>query len=276
MQRADRGRMEINRRMWDESVGLHTGSPSYDVPRFKKGWIPILPLEIREVGPVRGQTLLHLQCHFGMDTLSWARRGARVTGVDFSPAAVAAARQLAAEVGLDARFVRSNVYTAAQRLHDTFDVVYTGKGALCWLPDLTRWAKTVARFLKPGGRLFFLEDHPLSEAYQRGRDADRLVLTNPYFRHQPIRDESPGTYAAPEAKLRNALSFSWIHPVSEVLNALIDAGLRIERMIEYPYTYWHKFPFLRQGRDGFWHLREEDGEIPLMYSLRARRPLSAR
>jgi SAM-dependent methyltransferase len=259
--------------MWDESVPLHVASPSYDVPRFKRGWVSVHPREFQEVGPVRGQSLLHLQCHFGMDTLSWARRGAKVTGVDFSPPAIAAARRLATEIGIDARFVESNVYDATRRLRGRFDVVYTGKGALCWLPDIPRWAKTVAHFLKPGGRFYFLEDHPCSDMYGNEPTAERLVLQNPYFGDRAFRDESDGTYAAPDSKLRNALSFFWVHPVSQVLNALIAAGLGIESMTEYPYTYWHKFPFMRLGRDGWWRLWEGQGTIPLMYSVRARKPV---
>jgi SAM-dependent methyltransferase len=268
--------MAVNRRMWDESVPLHVASRDYDVPRFKKGWIPLHPLELRTVDAVRGTSLLHLQCHFGMDTLSWARKGARVTGVDFSPPAIRAARQLAEEVGIDARFIESNVYDVGRRLRERFDVVYTGKGAICWLPDLKRWADTIARFLKPGGRFFYLEDHPMSEVFGNEPDATGLVLTHEYFAAQALRDESEGTYAAPEARLKNALSYMWIHPISEALNALIAAGLRIEAMTEYPYTYWHKFPRMRRGRDGWWHLTEGEGSVPLMYSMLASKPSDAR
>jgi SAM-dependent methyltransferase len=210
-----------------------------------------------------------------MDTLSWARRGAQVTGVDFSPPAIAAARQLARDVAIDARFLVSNIYEVARRLRVKYDVVYTGKGALCWLPDIPRWADTVAHFLKPGGRLFFLEDLPFSEVYANERTSERLELQHPYFGRHPLRDESEGTYAAPKAKLQNALSYSWIHPVSQVLNALIAAGLRVEWIAEYPYTYWHKFPFMCRGRDGWWHLTEGEGTIPLMYAVTASKPVSA-
>jgi SAM-dependent methyltransferase len=258
--------------MWDESVPLHVASRDYDVPRFKKGWIPIRPLEIGLVGPVRGCSLLHLQCHFGMDTLSWARRGAQVTGVDFSPSAIAAARKLAREVGLDARFVESDVYAATRKLRGRFDVVYTGKGALCWLPDLANWARTVAHLLKPGGRFFFLEDHPIAELFENERTTREFLLLNRYFAQEALRDESDGTYAVPEAKMRNALSFAWIHPISLVLTALIDSGLRIDSIAEYRYSYWRRFPFMRRGPDGWWHLTKGDGALPMMYSVLARKP----
>jgi SAM-dependent methyltransferase len=264
--------MTVNRRMWDESVPLHVASESYDVPRFKKGWSPLLPLERAQMGSVRGRSLLHLQCHFGMDTLSWARRGARVTGVDFSPPAIAAATRLAGEVGLEARFIEANVYNVSKILRERFDVVYTGKGALCWLPDLGKWARTIAGFLNPGGRLFFVEDHPMAEVYEESPRTRELVIRNEYFQRTPIRDESPGTYAAPEARLRNAISFCWIHPISAVVSALARAGLQVETMLEFPYTYWHRFPRMHLGSDRFWHLDRGEGALPLMYCLRARRP----
>jgi SAM-dependent methyltransferase len=269
---ADRGRMVVNRRMWDEAVPLHVDSPSYAVPRFRTGWIPLLPLELKEVGSVRGRTLLHLQCHFGMDTLSWARLGARVTGVDYSPPAIRAAVRLAREVGIEARFVESNVYDVTRRLRGRFDLVYTGKGALCWLPDLPRWAETVAHFLRPGGRLFYLEDHPVAELFEWLPAAKEFVRRNRYFQREPIRDETLGTYAAPEARLRHAVSFSWVHPISEVLTSLLRAGLRIESFTEFPYTYWHRYPPMREDRQGYWHLNGPEGSIPLMYSLSARKP----
>jgi len=267
----DRARMAVNRRMWDESVPLHVASRDYDVPSFEKGALTLPPLEISEIGPVRGRTLLHLQCHFGMDTLSWARRGARVTGVDFSGAAVDAARNLAARCGIPGRFVESNVYDLPRHLRGEFDLVYTGKGALCWLPDLDRWARVVARFLRPGGRLYVVEDHPVAELFANGPNVHRLELQVPYFRAQPLRDESQGTYAAPEARLKNALSYAWVHPISQTLGALISAGLELEQVHEFPFTYWKRFPFLRRGRDGFWHLPGPRGSLPLMWSVRARR-----
>jgi SAM-dependent methyltransferase len=202
----------------------------------------------------------------------WARRGARVTGVDFSPPAVRAARSLAHELGIDARFVESNLYEVARRVGGRFDVVFTGKGAICWLPDLIRWGKIVSRFVRPGGRFFLLEDHPVAEIFGNDRTEKRLRLQYRYFRAPPIRDEPEGTYAAPEARRRNALSFAGIHPLSSVLDALIDSGLRIESAKEYPYTYWRRFSFLRPTADGYWHQNAHEGSIPLMYSALARKP----
>jgi SAM-dependent methyltransferase len=265
--------MSVNRRMWDESVPLHVASASYDVPGFLRGRDPLYATEVEDLRPMRGRALLHLQCHFGMDTLAWARRGAQVTGVDFSAPAVRAARALARAAQLDARFVRSNVYDLPRVLSGRFDLVYTAKGALCWLPDLGAWARVVARYLRPGGRFYLLEDHPIAEVYANGPTVRTFELELPYFGGRPLRDESPGTYAAPTARLTHALSYAWIHPISETIQALLDAGLTLERVREFPYSYWRRYPFLTRGDDGYWHLPAARADaLPLMWSLLARKP----
>jgi SAM-dependent methyltransferase len=269
----NRRRMNINRRKWDESVPLHVASPSYDVSSFLQGQSTLEPLEVQELGSVRGKSLLHLQCHFGLDTLSWARRGASVTGVDFSFPAVRAARGLARRVSLKARFLQSNVYDLPDVLEGQFDIVYTGKGAIWWLPDIERWAQVVARFVKPGGRFFLLEDHPIAEVFSNDAAATRLEPRIPYFTSRPIREEYDGTYAT-STKMRHRVTYGWIHPVSRVLSALIENGLAIERIREYPFSYWHRSPFMTQDRRGYWHLKENKGMIPLMWSVTARRELT--
>ena len=268
MDSANRHRMAVNRRKWDEAVPLHVASPVYDVPSFKAGRSTLEPIEVERVGPVHGRSLLHLQCHFGLDTLSWARLGAKVHGVDYSPMAVRTARALALELGLPATFVEANVYDLPRRLRRKFDIVYTGKGALCWLPDLARWGEVVARFLRPGGRFFLLEDHPMSDCYDTRVPPPRLVLKHPYFQGHASRGVYDGTYAT-AVKMRNRVSFEWIHPVSEVLEGLIGAGLRIDSVAEYPYTYWQKFRSMRPHPDGYWHFIRGDRTIPLMWSVTA-------
>jgi SAM-dependent methyltransferase len=262
--------MEVNRLKWDESVPLHRASRLYDVPSFLQGRSTLEAVELREMGPVRGRSLLHVQCHFGLDTLSWARRGARVTGIDYSPPAVAAARELAGEAGIPARFVESNVYDLARHLKGRFDVIYTAKGALCWLPDLDRWAKILAHFLRPGGRLYLLEDHPLSDLYGEDRSGG-LKLEIPYFLGRAHREEYAGTYAT-QVRMRYRTSYTWVHPIGEIVTALAGAGLRVEFLHEFPYTYWKKFPSMTRRRGGGYSLRGLGGRIPLMFSLRARQP----
>jgi len=261
--------MAVSRRKWDESVALHVASASYDVPRFLRGASSLLRWEEEEVGDVRGQSLLHLQCHFGMDTLSWARRGARVTGVDYSAPAIEAARELCRRSGLPGRFVRSDIYSARRRLAGRFDVVYTGKGALCWLPDLRAWARVVAAYLPPGGRLFYLEDHPVAEIHEPDRRTGGLRRTASYFRRNPFRDDLAGTYAVASPRMRNTVSYSWLHPISEAVQALADAGLTIDSLTEFPYSYWRRYPAMHVDPRGFWHLDRDEGGLPLMYSLRA-------
>jgi SAM-dependent methyltransferase len=262
----DRRRMEVNRRKWDESVPLHMDSPDYDVPSFRRGRLTLHPLEIREVGPVRGRSLLHLQCHFGMDTLSWARLGARVTGTDFSGPA-----SLAEELGIPATFVRSNVYDLPKALDGEFDIVYTAKGAIGWLPELRPWGSVIARFLKSGGRFYLLEDHPASDVFCNAPGTKDLVFESPYFGGRPQRWVTDGTYAT-KVRMKHRVSYGWNHSVSEVLTALLGAGLRLEAVHEFPYSFWKKFPFMRRGRDGWWHLKRRAGAVPLMWSVRATKP----
>jgi len=269
---SDRRRMNVNRRKWDESVPLHVAAPSYDVPSFLRGRSTLQPLEVKEMGSVRGKSLLHLQCHFGLDTLTWARRGARVTGVDFSLPAVRAARRLARRAGIKARFIQSNVYDLPDVLNGSFDIVYTGKGAMCWLPDIERWAQVVATFLKPGGRLYLLEDHPVAEIFPNDPPITSLVPKDPYFGSRALREVYDGTYATHE-KMKYKVSYSWIHPISETLSALIRHGLDITSVREYPYSYWPRYPFMTEDRQGYWHLTQQAGVIPLMWSVTARRGL---
>lgn len=271
MKPGDRRRQAINLAKWDESVPLHVASPSYDVPSFLQGRNTLERLEVRELGPVRGRSLLHLQCHFGMDTLSWARLGAKVTGIDFSPAAIRQARRLARTTGLKARFVRSNLYDVPAHRLGAFDIVYTAKGAICWLPDMSAWARIIRSHLRPGGVFYLLEDHAISDLFENDGPVKDLQLVNSYFSPSPLREEFDGTYAT-KVRMRHRVSYSWVHPVSEVVDALLDAGMQLEWIHEFPYTYWRKFPFMRQDRQGFWHLTERDGQLPLMWSLRARAP----
>jgi SAM-dependent methyltransferase len=260
---------EANRESWDERVPIHTSGGFYDVASFKAGQERLQPFEVSEVGDVSGKDLLHLQCHFGMDTLSWARRGARVAGLDFSAPAVEAARSLAAELGLEALFVQSDVYEAAEALGGrSFDVVYTGRGALNWLPDLGRWAGVVAALVRPGGFLYLSEFHPFTEVF----GDDDLTVERDYFhsREPDIWDE-PGTYADPEAETENNLTYEWRHPLGEVVSAVASAGLSVELLHEQDYTVFPRWPFLeKSGLDAY---RQPEGapRLPLMYSLRARK-----
>ncbi|MHC5002053.1 MAG: class I SAM-dependent methyltransferase [Planctomycetota bacterium] len=250
---------ETNRRMWDERVPIHVGSRFYDVEGFRAGGVVLRDFEIEEVGDVAGRDLVHLQCHFGLDTLSWARLGARVTGLDFSEPAITAARALAGELGLDARFVAANVYDAADALGATYDLVYTGFGAICWLPDLARWARVVRSLVK---------FHPVGDILAD----DDLVVARPYFGGpEPTLWDESGTYADAGAATTHTRSFEWTHPVSAVIQVLLDEGLALESFREHDYTLYPRWPFLElTGRDTY-RLPADRPSLPLMYSIRLRR-----
>lgn len=260
---------DANRRMWDERVPIHVAGPFYDVESFRRGRMSLQPFELEDVGDVAGRDLVHLQCHFGLDTLSWARLGARVTGLDFSAPAVAAARQLAADLGLDATFVEGNVYDAPALLGRAYDIVYTGLGALCWLPDIERWADVIAALVAPGGIAYIAEFHPLTDILA---DHD-LTIVRPYFQgpEPTVWDES-GTYADLGATTRHNRSYEWTHPVSRVIDGLIRRGLVLERFREHDYTLFPRWPFLRREGHDTYRLPADMPSLPLMYSARFRRP----
>src|SRR5829696_8020249 len=234
---------KANRASWDERVPIHVLGEFYDVAAFKEGQERLQPFEIDEVGDVTGKELLHLQCHFGLDTLSWARRGAHVTGLDFSAPAV------------DATGVLS------------FDIVYTGRGTIIWLPDIGRWAEVVADLLKPGGFLYLTEFHPFTDVFG---DED-LSVEYAYFQDENPRVwEEPGTYADFDAETSNNVTYEWNHTLGDVVSAVSAAGLNVELLHEYDYTMFPRWPILEKSGFDTYRLPEGTPRIPLMYSLRAR------
>ncbi|MFF8770608.1 class I SAM-dependent methyltransferase [Kitasatospora sp. NPDC015120] len=261
--------LAANRANWDGRVPVHVASDFYDVPGFVAGREPLQDFELAEVGDVRGKSLLHLQCHFGQDTLSWARHGAAVTGLDFSRPAVEAATDLAARIGTDtARFVVSDVYDAVDALGgQRFDIVYTGRGALCWLPDITRWARTVESLLAPGGFLYLTEFHPFADTLAE----DGRTVEYDYFHSEGTVWDEAGTYTdgamAPTAA---TVTVEWQHGIGEVVSALVAAGLRVEFLHEHDFTLFARFPVLEH--DGVFRFPAGQPRVPLMYSVRASKP----
>ena len=265
-----------NQRLWDAWTAVHAQGEFYDLAGFREGGIRLRDAEIAAVGDVRGRTLLHLQCHFGIDTLSWARLGARVTGIDFSPAGIRLAREIAADIGIeDARFIESNVYELPQRLDGEFDVVYTSRGVLGWLPDIRGWARVVAHFLAPGGTFFITEAHPVFNAFQdEGVAPGELRLTYPYWEHpDPLVFDVKGSYADPDADFGEQKLHGWDHGLGEIVTALIEAGLRIESLEEHPFLEWAAdFLVETEPGSGRFVLPPGPGELPLSFSLRATKP----
>ena len=265
------GWIESNRNLWDERVPLHVASEFYDVGGFKAGRPQIQPFEVDELGALGGLRLAHLQCHFGLDTLDLVRMHPTLeaVGLDFSVRAVEAAQALAGDVGLAerARFVAADVHEAAGVLGaGAFDVVYTGKGALCWLPDLRPWAEQCAQLLCPGGWLYVCEFHPIGDCFAE----DQPVLARDYFDKEPIVAEIIGTYAALGAPTINNLSYEWTHSLPQLFEALLGAGFRLRFFHEWDYTLFQLNRWLVRGADGRYRW-PGPGRLPLMYSLKAQK-----
>jgi SAM-dependent methyltransferase len=259
--------LETNRENWDGRVAVHAASEFYDLAGFRDGRSTLREFEVAEVGDVEGKRLLHLQCHMGQDTLSWARRGADVTGLDFSEAAVGQARALAAETGLAdrARFVVADVYGAVAALGgQRFDVVYTGAGALVWLPDLVRWAEVAASLVADGGFLYLAEFHPVTDVL----GDDGRTVEYDYFAIGGETYDFPYTYTD-GPPLTQTRSVQWQHRLGEVVTALAGAGLRIEFLHEHATTLFRRYPVLERTASG-WGFPPGRPRVPLMYSLRAR------
>ncbi|AJC56966.1 methyltransferase domain-containing protein [Streptomyces sp. 769] len=268
------GWREANRARWDERVALHTASDYYDQDEFRRTRDVIRDFEAAEVGDVTGRSLLHLQCHFGQDTLSWAYRGAaRVVGLDFSEPAIETARDLAAEFGYGperAAFVAADVYDAAEAVPDAaYDIVYTGIGAVNWLPDLVGWAETVASLVAPGGFLYLAEFHPLADVLD---DRTGSQVAHDYFRTEAWDEEAPGSYTDFEARTVHNRSVEWQHSLGDVVSAVVGAGLRVEFLHEHDMTLFQRFGVLRRGEDGYYRFPDDRPRIPLMYSLKASKP----
>ncbi|HPQ67918.1 MAG TPA: class I SAM-dependent methyltransferase [bacterium] len=272
--------LNANRRMWDERVRVHQNdSECYPVSAFKAGDEKAVPPLPDDIGPVNGKSILHLQCHFGMDSLGWTRKGAKVTGVDFSPVAIAQARQLNDELGLDARFIETDIADLPAHLTGQFDIVMTYYGTIIWLPDLRRWAKVIAHFLKPGGFFYLADTHPTALCFDVYDDDAGLQLHYDYFtdgRPLKFEDES-GSYADPTAKTEANLSYEWQHSLDEIINSLLAAGLRLKYIHEFPYAFFNLYyktkpELMFKDEAGWWRLREKANSLPLMFSLCVEKP----
>lgn len=260
----------INRLNWNDRTAIHAKSSFYHVEAFLSDEQPRIGLDQEELGDVSGRTMLHLQCHFGLDSLNWARLGAHVTGIDFSEKAIALARTLSSRLGLNARFLCSDIYDAKEMLQgEQFDIVYTSYGVLCWLPDLAGWADLIQASLKPGGTFYMAEFHPVTYVFEEVEG--RLAIRNPYFDTEARRYVSETTYTGDEDKLEHPVTYQWQHTLSDIVSSLIQAGLTLEFLHEFPYTVYNRFPgLMTQDEQGRWRLKENN-HLPLLFSLKARK-----
>ncbi len=268
--------LRINRANWDERAPAHAAAPDYAVARFVEDptfLSSVVAFDRPRLGDVAGLDVIHLQCHIGTDTISLCRLGAGMTGLDLSPASLREARQLAQRTGDRVRFVESDVYGAVDVVGTgSFDLVYTGIGALCWLPNIGRWAQTVAQLLRPGGRLFVREGHPMlfsSEA----RD-DLIVVENPYFeRAEPLVFDEGGTYVETDAEFTAALTHEWSHGVGETVSALLEAGMELTSLVEHDSVPWEALPGqMVQDDQGEWRLADRPWRLAASFTLQARHP----
>jgi ubiquinone/menaquinone biosynthesis C-methylase UbiE len=255
---------EENKRSWNKRTAVHKDSTFYDLGSFKKGRSSLNKIELEELGDVKGRSLLHLQCHFGMDTMSWARAGATCTGVDLSDEAIKLAKEINAELDLNAEFVSCNVYDLKAHLDSKFDIVFTSYGTIGWLPDLDKWAEIIAHFLKPGGIFYIVDFHPV--LWMMDENFEHIKYN--YFNTEVITEEISGTYTDREAPIRS-VEHGWNHPFAEILNALLKHNLQIQQFNEFAYSPYNCFNNLEQGDDAMWRIKGMNEKMPMVYSIKA-------
>jgi SAM-dependent methyltransferase len=265
----------VNRANWDERAPAHAASPDYGVERFiaDPGYLSdVVRFDLPLLGDVTGLRGVHLQCHIGTDTVSLARLGASMTGVDFSEPAIGQARALADRTGADATFVQSDVYGAASAVGaGAFDLVFTGVGALCWLPSVSRWARVVASLLRPGGRLFIREGHPVLWALDDSRADGLVAIEYPYFeQHDPVTFNEAGTYVSTDVVFEHTVTHEWNHGMGEIVTSLLDAGMAITGMTEHDSVPWEALPGqMEHIGGGEWRLADRPWRLPHSYTLQA-------
>jgi SAM-dependent methyltransferase len=278
----DEKHRDANRANWDASIPVHLNAyPRSEFIANPDYITPYVRLDLEELGDVKleGKTLLHPQCLFGLDTLSMARLGASVTGVDLSPEAIKEARRLSDESGVRGRFIESDVYAAPDVLDEQFDIVYTGGGALTWLSDIAGWGRVMAHFVKPGGLFYVRDFHPVTLSLQHVLEIDAPKIEYPYFEVEEPHGNAAGvggTYSDPDAKVYMPENFQWNHGLGETVQSLIDAGLVIEFVHEHKHVeaplWTDEWPEMIQDEDGWYRLPKNQDFVPLTFSIRAHKP----
>ncbi len=255
---------EVNKKTWNKKVGIHAESEMYKMEAFKSGETSLMPYELKALNNVKGKSLLHLQCHFGQDTLSWSRMGAKAVGVDLSDEGVKLAKQLNNELQLDAEFVCCNVLDTSKHVSEMFDIVFTSYGTIGWLPDLKPWAKMISERLKVGGTFYIVEFHPILWMFDYVDGQSKMKYH--YSQDEVIYDEYQGTYAKQSSKMVSK-EYGWNHGLSEVVNSLIEAGLQIDYLNEYDESPYDVFPDLIKLESGLYKMKDQ--LFPMIFELKA-------
>jgi len=254
-----------NYSLWDGRAKIHAESSFYDLKSFKEGQTSLNSIELEELGDVRGKSLLHLQCHFGQDTLAWAREGAYVTGVDFSDNAIGIAKSLSQELSIPANFICAELYNLPNLLKSKFDIVFTSYGVLKWLPDIQHWAEIVDFYLKPGGIFYIVEFHPF--LYILDYSSAEKISHSYFYNEEPICYEEIGSYAVPDSKSSHP-AYAWSHTISDVINALLATGMKLEFIHEFPFSTIKCFPFVKEATPGKYVHQKYPNMIPMLYSIK--------
>lgn len=254
----------VNRACWNARTEHHLQSDFYDMKNFLAGESSLKPIELELLGDIKGKSILHLQCHFGQDTLSLARLGAKVTGVDLSDKAIDKARELATQLQPDAKFVCCDLYDLPQHLDENFDIVFTSYGTIGWLPDLDKWAGIVARYLKPGGQFIFVDFHPVVWMF----DNDFTKIQYSYFKAETIEETEEGTYADKDAPITTK-SMGWNHSIGEILGNLIKHRLDLRVFDEFEYSPYNVFPDMEEYEKGKFRIRTFGNKLPMVYAIKA-------
>lgn len=257
--------IKLNKANWNSRVPVHLNSNFYDVNEFLSSGNSLNDIELGLLGNIEGKTILHLQCHFGMDSISLARLGAKVTGVDFSENAIKAARDLAMKMEADAEFICCDVYSLPELLDRPFDIVFTSYGVVGWLPDLDKWAYIISKYLNPGGCFVMVEFHPVIWMF----DNDFTGIAYHYLKSDPIVETDENTYADAEATLEHETSVTWNHGLGEVINSLIHYGLQLQSLDEYNYSPYNCFAHAQETMPGRFTIKHLGDKIPMVYSIRA-------
>jgi len=256
---------EANREAWNKKTEIHIASDLYDIEGFKKGKNTLYDIELNELGDVKNKRILHLQCHFGLDTLSLSRMGASVTGIDFSDVGIKYAKSLSLDTSLKASFIEANVYDLSELLNDAYDIVFCSYGSLCWLPDLDNWAKMIEKVLLPGGFFYIVDYHPMLNTFDcLLSDTERCYFNT----DEPFKRHWKGTYTNYNNEIET-VEYNWNHSLAEIFQALSAINLTISNFNEYSYLPANWFPNLVKGADDLYRVKNHEDKYPLLFSIKA-------